>query len=275
MSLPPFRSVAFVCLCVSFPALSAQSKSGSLEKRLLNARPAYYTPTAAGLQSFHCGVTIDWKDLFQRLQGKTLPDDDPMLKYVQSAHLSVEDNLHSGAHFAWANTGVPDPQIEKRAAQISSGMKQMVEGFLQSWNGYMNGSMVPAPDDTVTLTDENGALHLRAKTGTMHLDEYFDKSMLLTSAHVTDPSKSMDVLAEPTYMESPKGRIVEDIHSIVKQPAPAADVDVRMSVTYREAGGFQLPATMKIDEQNVGTFDFAFTECAVDTPNSRTVSLPQ
>ena len=38
-----------------------------------------------------------------------------------------------------------------------------------------------------------------------------------------------------------------------------------MTITYEEVSGFRLPATLVVDEKNVGKFEFAFSGCKVKT----------
>jgi hypothetical protein len=85
--------------------IPAQDKAAS--DRLIVARGQYYTPTASGLKSFRCEATIDWKALLTRFGGTEIPDDNPVLKYLQTVHLSVTDQLKGQASMEWSDTGVP------------------------------------------------------------------------------------------------------------------------------------------------------------------------
>jgi hypothetical protein len=95
----------FVMTCLCIPPILAQDKAAS--DRLLAARAHYFTPTANGLKSFHCEATIDWKVLLTRLGGSEIPEDNPTLRYLQTVHLSVVDQLKGKGSMEWSDTGVP------------------------------------------------------------------------------------------------------------------------------------------------------------------------
>lgn len=257
------KILSLFCLAASITGTHAQAQTKTPAERLSLARSLYYTPTAQGLRSFHCDLAIDWKDMLSRFGGNEVKDDNPFLKYLQSARLSVTDDLKSGGRLEWANTAVPPEGKEASVTQMKNGMQQMVTGFFDTWNGYMNGSMVPIPDATTTISAVDDGLHLHATATAMDVNESFDKNLLLTEAHVVTPE--MDATAYPTFADTPDGRVVSSIRSSIRQPPTAPGMEVSFAVTYANVSNFRLPETLTLEVKNVGAFKFKLSGCSVNT----------
>jgi hypothetical protein len=189
-------SCALLCaaalLSVAPGALRAQTTSPNT--KLLSARALYYTPTVQGLKSFHCTVDFDWKDFLTRYSGAEVKDDSPYLQYLRTIHLAVADERSGDGKLEWTTSSATPEGKEDAIAKIKDGMQQMMVGFFSSWNGYMNGNMVPAPDSTTTVTENGDGLRLHAAAETTEVTELFDKNLLLTEAHVVQPASAVSHL---------------------------------------------------------------------------------
>jgi hypothetical protein len=221
----------------------------------------YYTPTSAGLKSFHCEAAIDWKSMLTRLSGVNVPDDNPALKFLQTVHLSVDDELRGNGSLGWSSES--DAPQDKAAAiqQIQDGLKSSVSGFFQTWNAYMNGSMVPIPDSTVTLTNAGEGIHLSGASNGSSFDEDFDKNMLLTAVRVVNPE--MKVLATPTYASTPDGLLVSAVTSQISQPSTAPPTQAIFRIDYAKVEAFQIPSRVVFDVKNTGVIEIGFNSCRV------------
>lgn len=253
--------LAFSALCVAQPALKTSAPQ-KLESRLLSARATYYTPTSAGLRGFHCTLNMDWPRLFQGF-GNPIAEDNPAMHYLRSVRLSVSDSLRGEGQLEWADTSTPPDAFAKGGAQMRDGLKQMMTGFFKSWNAYMNGGMVPVPDDTVTLTQNADGLRLHTANSQFDVTEDFDNNVLLKQAHVL--TSEMDILALPAYDQTPEGLRIASIASTIRQPKTAPPVLSTMTIKYAPVSGYQIPNFIGINIQNVGNFDFPLSNCAVDT----------
>jgi hypothetical protein len=250
------------CLCST--SILAQDKAAS--DRLFAAHALYYTPTANGLKSFHCEATIDWKGLLTRLSGAEIPEDNPVLKYLQTVHLSVEDQLKGKGSMEWSDTGVPPEGKEEAVKQMRDGFQTMIGGFFQSWNGYVNGSMVPFPDKSFEVTTMGDGIHLHGTSNNAPFDEDFDKNMLLT--HVVVDTPEIRVVAVPTYVRTEDGLVVSSVASQVNQPASAPPTDVVFRVEYAAVDSFQIPSHIVYDIKNVGVIEVGFNTCQLSVGDS-------
>jgi hypothetical protein len=259
-------------LLASLPVLTAaapaqQTSTGQMlnaPARLLAARKLYYTPTAQGLRSFHCNATVDWKAMLTRFSGSAVPDNNPFLVYLQGVRMEVSDTLDGDGKLTWTDTSTAPADLKASRDQMHDGLLQMISGFYQSWNQFVNGGMVPAPDTTTTETNnDDGGLHMHGKDATTVFDEDFDKNMLLLSAHVV--MSNLDNTAYPTYEASTDGLRVNRVRNVLHQPPTGPAQEVSMAVTYAPVGGFQLPSTLAVTLVGTGEFDFAFNGCTVTT----------
>jgi hypothetical protein len=229
----------------------------------MSARALYYTPTVQGLKSFRCTVEFDWKDFLARFSGAEVQDDNPSLQYLRSVHLIISDDLNGVGHLDWATSATIPTGKEDSIAKMKQGMEQMMVGFFSSWNAYMNGSMVPVPDSTTTVSDNADGLRLHTASESAEVTELFDKNLLLTEAHVVQPTA--DIYAYPTYADTPDGRIVSAIRTIYRQPPTAPPAELNIRVSYAPVQNFRLPETLNYELKNVGSFDFKFSACTVET----------
>jgi hypothetical protein len=261
----------FVIPCLCSTQIRAQDKAA--RDRLFAAHAQYYTPTARGLKSFRCEATIDWKAMLTRFSGTEIPEDNPMLKYLQTVHLSVVDQLKGKGSLEWSDTGVPPDGKEAAVKQMRDGLQTMFSGFFQSWNAYMNGSMVPLPDNSVEVTSAGNGVHLRAGTSSdAILDEDFDKNMLLTQAVVDSPQTR--VVAIPTYVRTEDGLVISTVSSRLNQPPSAPPMDVTFRVKYAKVDSFQILSHVVYDIKNVGVIEVAFNACQVSVADSAQKSSP-
>jgi len=252
-----FLVIALGCLCFA----SAQAQDKAAKDRLYAAHAQYYTPTTRGLQSFHCAATVDWQAMLSRTNGIDIPESNPFLKYLNSVQLSVADELKGKGSMDWTSTTAPPEGKEEALAKIRDGMQSMLFGFFQTWNAYVNGGMVPLPDDTITVATAGTGVHLSGGSSGITIDEDFDVNMLLTQAIVVTPD--LRVVATPTYATSPEGLLISAVASQVSQPpnAPQSEADFR--VEYAKVDAFQIPSHVVFDIKNVGVIDVRFSACQV------------
>jgi hypothetical protein len=178
-------AVAPTCLsvCLLAPALlrTAHAQVASTpESRIEHAKTLYYTPTNSGLNSFHCDVTVDWKDLLARFGVPNLHDSDPRLTYLNAIKLSLDDNLTGTGALNWFAPSGSASDPDDGIAKIRGGMQQMVSGFFQSWNPFLNGTYIPNFDATTTAKPEGDGIVVQSGDASALVVEHFNKSLLLT-----------------------------------------------------------------------------------------------
>jgi hypothetical protein len=176
--------------------------------------------------------------------------------------MSVRDDLRGDGKLEWSNAAVPAESLADSAAKMQQGLTVMFSGFFQSWNAYLNGSMVPPPDKSTKLTVVADGIHLHGASGKMTIDEDFDKNMLLTKAHVL--TDEMDVDAVPVFTDTPDGRVIAEIHNEVRQPISAPPMLLSISVVYQSVSNYRIPELIRYGVKNVARMEFKLTDCTIN-----------
>ena len=266
---------ALTLACLSLLQLSSAAQQNQAAQqntpadRLMLARGTYYTPTANGLDSFHCAASMDWKDYITRIAGKNLQANTAFLAYVDTVHLSVSDDLNAAGSLQWTAATAPPEAIKPNIEQVRDGLQKMFTGFFETWNPYMNGTMVPSPDASTTITPVGDGMKLHQQSGPMAIDESIDKNLLLTQIHVS--GSAMDVVAFPTYIDTPDGRVIASVRSTIRQPPTAPPVVITMAATYTKVQAFRLPSKVTFEVQNAGTFVLNLSACTVKTSSKSAI----
>ena len=256
----PYKSLCLLALVwLSCMSLLAQDKE--VRSRLAAAHAQYYTPTVKGLKSFHCDASIDWKAMLSRFSGTDIADDNPALKFLQTVHLAVNDDLHGKGELEWTNTAEPPADRKPGMQQMQEGLQATVSGFFQTWNAYMNGAMVPFPDSSVTVTKSGDGVHLSGTSTGTTVDEDYDKNMLLTKALVANPT--LTVLEKPTYTSTEDGLLLSSLISQIHQPPTAPETEATFRIEYAKVGSYQIPSYVVVDIKNTGTIEFGLSACKV------------
>ena len=125
----------------------------------------------------------------------------------------------------------------------------------------MNGSMVPLPDHTLTVTKSGDGVHLSGTSKGSTFDEDYDKNMLLTQALVVSPD--LKVQAKPTYTNTTDGLILSSLTSLVQQPPTAPEIEATFHIEYAEVDSYQIPSHVVFDIKNTGVIEFGFSACKV------------
>ena len=242
----------------------AQAQTASPAAAFRKARALYYTPVDKGLRGFGCDVGFDWKQFMEKANSASVQDTDERLAYLRGIKLTISDDLNVGGQLQWAAPTTAPDASEQSIAQIRSGMQAMWSGFFQSWNGFFTGDLVALGDTQTTVERTNsGGFHVFTTQNGKVAEEFFDRNLVLLSLHVSTPT--LDSNLTPIFVDSAQGRLVTDLNSVVRQPPNAAGTTVDMKVQYATVNGFQLPSALQINVGGTTAFDFALSNCTVNT----------
>lgn len=200
--------------------------------------------------------------MLTRLSGKEIAEDNPGLQFLRTVNLSVVDDLKGKGSLEWTNTAPLPAGKEEGINQVREGLQTSVGGFFQSWNAYMNGSMVLAPNSTVTVTAVGAGFHVSGLSQGMKIDEDFDNNMLLTEVFVVR-SKNIKVQALPTYSTTPDGLVVSAVTSKINQPPTAPETEATFRIDYAKVDTFQIPSRIVFDIKNTGVIEIGLSNCGL------------
>lgn len=258
------RLILFVSVLGSFfiactGVLNAQ-EAVSPAAAFREARALYDTPVDRGLQGFECDVTFDWKQFIEKANHAPVVAGDQRLAYLESIRLTVTDDLNGTGELHWAAPTTAPDASENSIAQIRGGMQQIWAGFFQTWNGFATGDMV-SPDNKSTVERTPTGYHVFTRDNGEIAEENYSSDFTLQTLHVSKPQ--VDSVLTPVFEVTPRGRLITQINSVVKQPPTAPGTAVDTTVHYAPVNGFQLPSELRVNVANAATFDFHLNNCTV------------
>lgn len=251
---------AAVVLSLPLP-LWAQTGTVSPAAAMDKARALYYTPVDRGFQGFHCDVNFDWKTFIQKASNQSLSEDDARLRYLQSVHLSVDDEVRKGGALHWNAPSPPPDNTEDSVDKIREGLQQVWSGFLQSWNGFVSGDLMTVDKNALVERTSQG-YRVAVRTGSSLAEERFSAALLLQEIHVTTPT--LESTIEPSFSPGSEGFVVSRISSSERQLPASSAVQVTMKVSYSPISRFQIPSDLQV---TVGPakFEYRLVNCTVQS----------
>ena len=125
------------------------------DELLAKTAKMYYSTRAAGLDGFDCDVHPDWRTLFSSANnGATLPDDDARLTTLKPVKIALHARMAGGSTMEWNRPPSPDKPLDADSTamldQLHQATEQTLQGFLQFWTPFVDGSVVPASSEGLT-----------------------------------------------------------------------------------------------------------------------------
>ncbi len=290
----PFRLAALVgagCLAVSLLNLPAQGQNAAAPGPMAAAQPAppgpivpnpvpssddawlqkagslYYSSAKSGLGGFDCAVHPDWRALFSSANADTpIDSNDARILLLESVKINLHAHLQGGSTLDWTpeqSTGEP---LDQDASTLLSKMRevteQTLEGFLQFWTPFVDGSVVPASAEGLTITHTGSVNTIHAQDSDTALTETFSNDMLLE--HFDVDQNGISIKFQPAYKPTGQGLLVKSFQAHV-QPAgvpPEEAQELRVEIEYQTLEGFPIPSQLRMDTTS-GKFNFTLDGCTV------------
>jgi hypothetical protein len=263
-------ALSFSMIC-SGPLLSAQELGKEDQSKLLfAAKGRYYNLTSLGVKAFSCDVSMDWNALFQSAGGTTLPEGDPFLAYLNKAKLTFTDDLTGTPKIEWVPQGEPPPEKQSAADQLKGGLIQLLGGFFQTWNGSLNGELVPLHPQTMT-SDADG-YKIREQTADTDTTISYDKTMLIK--HLGGQAGPVNSQMDATFTDSPKGLLLTRMDAVVILSAGTSPVKTQMDTSFTAVDGVQIPTGLTVHMQNLANFRLKFSGCTIQRQSETEKGLP-
>ena len=247
----------------------AAAASGSDDAWLAKTGKLYYSSAKAGLSGFDCAVHPDWRVLFRTASpGTAISDDDAHLALLNSVRINLHAHMQGGSTMDWSAAADPAKPLDDASTQMLTRMRdateQTLEGFLQFWTPFIDGSVVPDSAAGLTIT-HSATLHtIHAEQSGVALTEIFSSDLLLE--HFDVDMKNVSIKFQPAYAPTDQGLLVKSFQAHV-QPAGAAPdqaQDMHVDIAYQTLDGFPIPAHLNMQVANSGTFSFVFDGCTVN-----------
>jgi len=228
----------------------------------------YYSTAKSGLKGFDCAVHPDWRQLFTTSSpGVDLSSDDQQLALLNSVRINLHAHMKGGSTMDWSRDANQDKPLDKASNQMLSRMhqatEQTLEGFLQFWMPFVDGSVVPDSAEGLTITHTGTQHTIHAEQGDVALTETFSSDLLLQ--HFDVDMKTVSIKFQPAYKPTAQGLLVKSFQAHVQPAGSPADEaeDMHVDIEYQTLDGFPIPSRLNMQVANSGTFYFVLDGCTV------------
>ena len=277
-------AILAVCLCAAGPAYPqdpspaakpaqtpAQPDAKANDAFLAKAATLYYSPAKAGLNAFNCDVHPDWRALFLSAnKGSAVAADDPRIVLLQTVNITLHGRLKGGSAIDWNPPPVdPAKPLDQDSSALIDNMQkatdQTLQGFMQFWTPFVDGSAVPASSDGLVITqNEKGEHTLRADQAGTSVTEVMDVNNVLTHFNVVMSGATVNF--SPSYKHTEKGLLVSGfLANILPAGTPADQAqEMHVGIDYQTMDGFYIPSRLNMEVVGTGIFNFTMDGCKVN-----------
>ncbi|MFI5097693.1 MAG: hypothetical protein ACHQT6_06925 [Candidatus Acidiferrales bacterium] len=246
----------------------AAAKGNPNDEMLAKASKLYYSTAKAGLDGFDCTVHPDWRQLFISAQkGAAIAADDSRVQLLNSVKVTLHARMKGDSILDWGAAANPDKPLDQDSTSLLDNMhkatEQTLQGFLQFWIPFVDGSAVPSSSEGLEVTQTEKGYKLHAVTEGTEVTEQLDSSLLLQHFNVVMSSATVDFA--PAYKYTDKGLLVNSFlaHILPAGAPPEQEQELHVAIEYQTIDGFPLPAKLFMEVINTGTFNFALDGCTV------------
>jgi hypothetical protein len=246
----------------------ASSAPGADDAWLKKAGSLYYSTAKAGLSGFDCVVHPDWRTLFASASaGSQVAEDDARILLLQSVKINLHAQLQGGSTLEWTPDASTSQPLDEDSTTLLKKMhevtEQTLEGFLQFWTPFVDGSVVPASADGLTITHTGSVNTIHAQDSDTALTETFSNDMMLE--HFDVDMNGISIKFQPAYKPTGQGLLVKSFQAHV-QPAgvpPEQAQEMHVDIEYQTLEGFPIPSRLNMEMTNTGNFNFVLDGCTV------------
>jgi hypothetical protein len=248
---------------------SPAAKPSANDEMLARAGKLYYSTARTGLESFNCTLHPEWHTLFVSAgKGAAVAEDDPRIILLKSVGITMHGRLKGGSTVDWNPPAAnPDKPLDQESTDLLNNMhaatEQTLQGFMQFWTPFVDGSAVPADSEGMEITKTDTGYKLHAVTNDTTVTEVMDNQLTLT--HFDVIMNQATVNFEPAYKSTDQGLLVNGFKAhILAAGAPTDKAqEMLVEIEYQTIQGFPIPAKLNMSVVNTGNFNFVLDGCTV------------
>jgi hypothetical protein len=229
----------------------------------------YYSSARAGLSGFDCAVHPDWHTLFvSASKGEPVAEDDARILLLKTVKITLHARMMGGSTIDWVDTSDSGKPLDQSSTEVLDGMHQSVqqtlEGFVQFWSPFIDGSVVPQSADGLDITHTPTVHTIHAKQGETELTEVFNPDLVLEQFNVVLSGTSIKF--SPAYESTGQGLLVNGFraHIVPAGSGPGQAQDMTVAIEYQKIGDIPIPGHLSMEVMGTGKFDFTMDGCAIN-----------
>lgn len=228
-------------------------------------RSLYYSSSKAGLRGFDCAVHPDWHALAVSADdAPTADENDGHIASLDTIKISLHAQMQGRSSLDWNQaSGTP---LDANASALLSKMHritaQTLEGFLQFWAPFVDGSVVPDSAAGLAIT-HTGALHtIHGEQGSTALTETFSHDLRLEHFDVSTNGTSLQF--QPSYEPTDQGLLVKSFQASVRTAdTPDQAQEMQVEIEYQHLDGFPIPSRLSMEVAHAEKLSFVLDGCTV------------
>jgi len=263
--LSPAQNTPTAKSSASKPASPSLSATKANDELLAKAAKLYYSTAKAGLDGFACSVHPDWNALFASAnKGTETASGDPRIALLNSVRITLHAHLKGGSTVDWDSPANPTEDSAKLLSAMHQATEQTLQGFLQFWTPFVDGSAAPANSEGLEMTPTENGYRLHANQDGTEVTELMDSNLVLRHFDVAMSSSTVKFV--PTYQATEKGLLVEGFlaHILPAGAPPEQEQEMHVTILYQTLDGFPIPSKLLMEVVNTGIFNFTMDGCTVD-----------
>lgn len=248
------------------PPDSKTPEAKANDELLARTARLYYSTRDAGLDGFDCDVHPDWRTLFSSANGgAAIAEDDARLGTLKPVRITVHAHMVGGSTMDWVQAPAPDKPLDADTAnmldQMHRATEQTLQGFLQFWTPFVDGSVVPASSEGLKITRTATDWTIHGEQNGTEVTEIFSNEMVLQHFNVV--TSGVSIKFAPSYQPTEKGLLVSrfDAHIEAVGQASAPAQEMHVEVLYATVDGVPIPSKLNIEVVGTGVFNLAMDGC--------------
>jgi hypothetical protein len=228
----------------------------------------YYSTKTAGLNGFDCTVHPDWRTLIQSSVRNTVSDSDPSILLLRKIKITLHARLNGRSRLEWtqpSDAAKPaDAKAPSELDQMHKATDQTIQGFMQFWTPFVDGSIVPANSSGIGITHTATGISMRIKRPGADVTEVFSNDLVLQRFSVITDDAAVDLT--PSYDSTDKGLLVSRFVARIRKNGTSAEKaqEMHVEIYYQQVSGFPLPSRLNVEVIGTGVFNFGIDACRVN-----------
>jgi hypothetical protein len=249
---------------------TAQSQAATKANDEILAKGAklYYSTAKDGLAGFDCSVRPDWLKVFVSSgNGEATAGADPRVALLNTVKVTLHARLNGSTTVDWsppANPAKPlDQEMTAMLDTMHQGLEQMLQGFMQFWTPFVDGSAFPENSQGVEMTRTADGFTMHAVTSDTSVTEAMNADLVIHQFNVR--TKESEVAFSPSYKSTAGGLLVNgfEVNILPAGAAPEKAQKMHVEIEYQTVDGSPIPAKLSLHALDSAIVDFTLDGCTV------------
>jgi hypothetical protein len=257
---------AFRTCCVALFVLAAlPAQAVDKDVVIRQARAAYYSLNAEGMQQFQCSITPNWEALLGDLRKTDSARADRAVQKLKELQFSATVPSQGAVKVKHNEISADNKQMADGLTQVYNGMEQMIVGFFQTWSVFVLSPGLPEVGSSFQLEEIPSGYRISYKDGAADVVTQLNKDFSISSTAVS--SKEFESTVQPLFIQTAKGLLLSGYQAIYNGASAADKTELQVKVDYQQTDGLQLPKTLDLQGSYGGNpfkVEVAFTGCHAD-----------